>query len=103
MLLQHYSNGSIMSVIHILNLTVMSEASVYLFYLLREIVKNPDALTIVPSLDERGILLEVGAVKEDMGCILGKEGRTIKAIRHLMHVYGSKKAQCVSVKVVEPA
>jgi predicted RNA-binding protein YlqC (UPF0109 family) len=36
-----------------------------------------------------------------MGTIIGKEGKTIQAIRTVLRVYGSKKDERVNLKIIE--
>ena len=43
---------------------------------------NPDAITVIEEVDAEGtILVKLAAAQEDMGRIIGKQGRTAKAMR----------------------
>ena len=50
-------------------------------YLAREIVDDPDAVEVTESAGERGVLLTLRVAKDDMGKVIGRGGRTARAIR----------------------
>ncbi len=68
----------------------------------KEIVSNPDAVKVTRSIDEKGVLLELTVDPEDMGVVIGKEGKTAKSIRTLLRVLGAKNDSRVNLKIVEP-
>lgn len=71
-------------------------------YLAKQLVEKPDAVKVTRSVDEMGVLLELTVDKDDMGVIIGKEGKTAKAIRTLLRVLGAKNDARVNLKIVEP-
>ena len=71
-------------------------------YVVKEIVSKPDNVKVNRSIDEKGVLLELTVDPEDMGVIIGKEGKTAKSIRTLLRVLGSKNDSRVNLKIVEP-
>ena len=68
----------------------------------KAIVDNPKAVSTVRSVDEMGVLVELTVDPMDMGKIIGKEGRTAKAIRTLLRVFGAKNNARINLKIVEP-
>lgn len=65
----------------------MKELSSYAEILLKSIVCEPDLLKVSTfELDDK-IKLDIMVSKEDMGRIIGKNGKTIQAIRTLIAVY----------------
>ncbi|MDD3481047.1 MAG: KH domain-containing protein [Patescibacteria group bacterium] len=68
----------------------------------KALVEKPDAVKVDRKVDEMGVLLELSVDKEDMGVIIGKEGRTAKALRTLLRVLGAKNDARVNLKIVEP-
>lgn len=68
----------------------------------KAIVDNPDDVSTVRTVDERGVLIELTVNPEDMGKIIGKEGKTAKSIRTLLRVLGAKSNARVNLKIVEP-
>lgn len=70
--------------------------------LVKSIVDNPDDVKTERTIDERGVLIKLYVNPEDMGKIIGKEGKTAKAIRTLLRVYGAKNDSRLNLKIVEP-
>ena len=68
----------------------------------RAIVDNPDDVKTERTIDERGVLIKLYVNPEDMGKIIGKEGKTAKAIRTLLRVFGAKNDARLNLKIVEP-
>ncbi len=68
----------------------------------KAIVDNPDAVSTKRTVDEMGVLVELTVSPDDMGKIIGKEGRTAKAIRTLLRVFGAKNNARINLKIVEP-
>lgn len=68
----------------------------------KAIVDNPNDVKTERSVDEMGVLIELTVNPEDMGKIIGKEGRTAKSIRTLLRVLGAKNNARVNLKIVEP-
>jgi uncharacterized protein len=68
----------------------------------KTIVEHPDDVQVTRTVDEMGVLLSLTVNKEDMGVVIGKEGRTAKAIRTLLRVLGAKNDARVNLKIVDP-
>lgn len=79
----------------------MQSASEFLTFVVSSLVESKDQIEITEREDELGTLLTLKVAKEDMGTIIGKEGKTIQAIRTVLRVYGSKKDQRVNLKIIE--
>ena len=71
-------------------------------YVVKSIVAHPDDVSIERTLDERGVLLTLKINPADMGYLIGKQGQTIRAIRTLLRIVGTKNNARVNLKVVEP-
>lgn len=74
----------------------------FIEYVVKELVDNPSDVKVERKIDERGVLLELTVNPADMGKIIGKEGRTAKALRTLLRVIGAKNNARVNLKVIEP-
>ncbi len=70
--------------------------------IVKSLVENPDGVKLNRTVDEMGVLIELTVDKEDMGVIIGKEGRTAKALRTLLRVLGAKNDARVNLKIVDP-
>jgi len=74
----------------------------FLEFLIKHLVKNPEAVKVEKKLDERGVLLTLWVDKEDMGLIIGRQGSTAKAIRTLIRIVGRKNNAHINLKIEEP-
>jgi predicted RNA-binding protein YlqC (UPF0109 family) len=68
----------------------------------KAIVDNPSDVKTERTIDERGVLIKLYVNPEDMGKIIGKDGKTAKAIRTLLRVFGAKNNARLNLKIVEP-
>jgi predicted RNA-binding protein YlqC (UPF0109 family) len=68
----------------------------------KAIVDKPEKVSTERTIDERGVLIKLTVDPEDMGKIIGKEGKTAKSIRTLLRVLGAKNNARVNLKIVEP-
>lgn len=69
---------------------------------IKAIVDSPDKVSTERTIDERGVLIKLIVDPEDMGKIIGKDGKTAKAVRTLLRVLGAKNNARVNLKIVEP-
>jgi predicted RNA-binding protein YlqC (UPF0109 family) len=63
-------------------------------YLAKSLVSNPAAVEIIETTGEGGSVLQLKVAKEDLGRIIGKQGRTAKSIRTLLNaaaIIGDRK------------
>lgn len=68
----------------------------------KAIVDNPSDVKVERTVDERGVFIQLSINPEDMGKVIGKEGRTAKALRTLLRIVGAKEDARVNLKIVEP-
>ncbi len=59
-------------------------------HLVKGIVDNPDDVTVELVTNRRGRTLEVRVNPEDLGKVIGRNGRTAKALRTVMTALGGK-------------
>jgi uncharacterized protein len=68
---------------------------------IKALVDNVDAVD-VREIDRNGAtLIEVRVAQEDMGKVIGKQGRTVRALRSLAHAVGLKRKHRFVLEVVE--
>ena len=65
--------------------------------ILENLVDQKDQVQVTRVDDERGVLLKVKVAKEDMGKVIGKQGRVAKAIRTVMKAITSKENKKVVI------
>ncbi len=65
------------------------------------LVENPDAVTVEEesSADGEAIVLHLHVAEEDMGRVIGKQGRIAKAMRTVMRAAATRQDVKVSVEI----
>lgn len=69
-------------------------------YIVCGLVDNEDAVSLDVTDGEGSSLIEVTCSEEDAGRVIGRKGRTIKAIRTLARALGQRVGTAVEVEVV---
>lgn len=65
--------------------------------IIESLVEQKDQVQITRVDDEKGILLKVKVANEDMGRVIGKQGRIAKAIRTVMKSITAKEHKKVGI------
>ena len=78
----------------------MSNISELLVVMIRSIVDDPDAVVVSEVASPKGPLFEVKVAADDVGKIIGKQGRIANAIRTIAKAAGAKANQRVMVNVL---
>ncbi len=76
--------------------------AIFIDYVVKQLVEKPEAVVINRTVDEMGVLIQLTVDPTDMGRVIGKEGRTAKALRTLLRVLGAKNNSRVNLKIMEP-
>ena len=72
-------------------------------HLLKSITDHPDDVTVAATEDDQGnVTLTASVHPEDMGRVIGKEGRIINAIRTLVKVKALKQGKRLQINLQEP-
>lgn len=79
----------------------MEKASEVLRYFLELFVSQPDSIEIQEIIDERGTLLMMKVANEDIGKVIGKQGRLLFSLRQIMRMWSSKYNQKVFLKLLD--
>ena len=65
----------------------------------RAIVDNPDEVTVLETIDGKDVNLVLSVAPDDMGMVIGKNGKIAKAIRTVMKAAASVDAKRVNVEI----
>lgn len=69
--------------------------------IIKNLVDNSDEVTITEKVEEKSICYEVKVAKNDMGKVIGKQGKMAKAIRSIVKAIAVKEHKKVNVKFVD--
>lgn len=69
--------------------------------IVRSLVGDPDAVEVNEIADGKNVRIEVRVAEGDMGRIIGREGRTVKAIRSILFVAGQRHNRRFQLDLVE--
>ncbi len=70
-------------------------------YLAKNLVENPDAVSVEAIEDEKMTTLRLKVAQSDLGRVIGKQGRTARAMRTLVLVIGTKSGRRARLEIVE--
>jgi predicted RNA-binding protein YlqC (UPF0109 family) len=70
-------------------------------FMARELVDNPDEVRVNEIQGERTTILELRVHPEDLGKVIGKSGRTAKAIRTVVSAAATKASMRAMVEIME--
>ena len=72
-----------------------------LLYMAKNLVDNPDAVTVGEVTDEEGKVLELHVAEGDMGKVIGRQGRIAKEIRTIVKTVAQRTGEKVTVEIVD--
>jgi len=69
--------------------------------IVRSLVGEPDAVEVSESSNGKDVHIEVRVAPGDYGRLIGREGRTIKAIRSILFMAGQKHGRRFHLDLIE--
>ena len=72
-----------------------------LLYIARNLVEKPDAVSVTEVEGDQELTLELRVDPDDMGKVIGRQGRIAKEIRTLVSACAQRTGQKVSVDIVD--
>jgi predicted RNA-binding protein YlqC (UPF0109 family) len=70
-------------------------------FIVKKIVKNPEGVNVNQVESEQEIVLQLKVDKDDMGRVIGRNGKTIKAIRAVLGIASAKANKKARLEVLE--
>lgn len=67
----------------------------------RSLVDNPDAVSVTEIVGEQTTVLELRVAQEDLGKVIGKQGRTARAVRTILGAAGMKIRKRFVLEILE--
>ncbi|HRZ79791.1 MAG TPA: KH domain-containing protein [bacterium] len=69
--------------------------------IVKQLVDNPDKVSVTEVDGERTTVIELRVAKEDLGKVIGREGRIAKAMRVLISAATSREQKKCVLEIVE--
>ncbi|MDT8317694.1 MAG: KH domain-containing protein [bacterium] len=70
-------------------------------YMAKALVDNPDQVSVDEIEDDRGSVLNLRVADADLGRVIGKNGKTAKAMRAILSVSSTKSGSHNLLKIME--
>ncbi|RLB71028.1 MAG: RNA-binding protein [Deltaproteobacteria bacterium] len=70
-------------------------------YLAKALVDNPDEVEVSEREEENSVLLELSVNQKDLGKVIGRQGKTARAMRTILGATAAKEGRRASLEIVE--
>ena len=70
-------------------------------YIAAALVDNPDMVQVAEKEEDDTVIIELTVAKEDLGKVIGKQGRTAKAMRSLLSAAAGKVNKRSRLEIME--
>jgi len=70
-------------------------------FIVKKLVDKPDSVVVTEISGEQATIVELRVAQEDLGKVIGKEGRTARAIRTLLHAAATKERKRAVLEILE--
>ena len=67
----------------------------------RALVDNPEQVTVEATEEDTALVLRLRAASADIGRVIGKQGRTAKAMRTLLHAIAARSKRRAVLEILE--
>ncbi len=72
-----------------------------LLYIAKNLVDDPEAVTVTEVSDEDGKVLELHVAPDDMGKVIGRQGRIAKEIRTIVKTVAQRTGEKITFEIVD--
>ena len=72
-----------------------------IMYIAKSLVDQPDSVKVTEVEGETTSIIELSVAKEDIGKIIGKQGRTATAIRTIMNAASMKMKRRLMLEIID--
>jgi predicted RNA-binding protein YlqC (UPF0109 family) len=70
-------------------------------YIAKSLVEHPDAVQVTEIEGEQTTVLELKVRKEDLGKVIGREGRTAKAMRVILNAASTRQNKRTVLEILD--
>ncbi len=69
-------------------------------FIAKSLVEHPESVTVTEHNRKTAIVLELHVAPDDMGRVIGKDGRVANAVRTLLRVSATQEGKRISLEIV---
>ena len=70
-------------------------------YLAQSIVNQPDAVEVTETQDDNASVMELKVAKDDLGRIIGKQGRTANSLRTILNAAAARADRKIVLEIID--
>ncbi len=70
-------------------------------YIAKSLVNTPEAVTVKEVAGERSSIVELRVASDDLGKVIGRQGRTARSLRAIVAAAGAKARKRIVLEIVE--
>lgn len=70
-------------------------------YIAKSLVDKPEEVSVRETEGERTTIIELRVAREDLGKVIGKEGRTARSMRTILNAAGTKLGKRCVLEILE--
>ncbi len=70
-------------------------------FIARSLVDQPDAVRVSRTEEDDAVVIELAVAPDDLGKVIGKQGRTARAMRSLLAALAAKENKRSRLEIVE--
>ncbi|MCG8557743.1 MAG: KH domain-containing protein [Proteobacteria bacterium] len=79
----------------------MDQLTELVSYVAKALVDEPDAVQVTAVEGERTVILELSVAQGDLGKVIGKDGRTARALRTLLAASSARRSKRAVLEILE--
>jgi len=79
----------------------MSQLKEFVEFMAKSIVDNPEEVQVTEVAGEKTTVIELRVASEDLGKVIGKQGRTAKAIRSILSAAAARMKKRAVLEILE--
>jgi hypothetical protein len=68
--------------------------------IIKQIVDDPEAVSVNEVQGERAVVLEIKVAEDDIGKVIGREGRIINSLRQIIKAAAGKRNKRVNIELI---
>ena len=72
-----------------------------ILYIVKALVDNPEDVSVQELQGEKTTVIELKVAQEDLGKVIGKQGRTARSIRTILNAAGTKLGKRCVLEILE--